>query len=293
MAYRTSGIVDLSTLAPKTSVPGGTYVVELTEQNFDATIQNSMRHPVVIEFYSARAPEAGALSEDLRELATEAAGKYLLARVDVDAQPQIIGAFGVQAVPTVVGVVGGQVAPLFQGTKTKQEAAVMIDKLLQVAAASGVVGKADAVAPAPDENGELPADPRFEAADAALEQGDFDAAVAEFDKILQATPNDPVASAGRAQAALLGRVQKLDPQAVVEQLESDPDNVDNQLAAADVEMMSGRFADAFSRLIAVIRQTAGADREQARVRLLELFETVGASDPEVLTARRDLATALY
>lgn len=293
MAYRTSGIVDLSTLAPKPVVPGGSFVVELTETNFDATVQKSVRHPVVIEFHSARAPEAEALSGALRELATEAGGKYLLARVDVDAQPQIVSAFGVQAVPTVVGVVGGQVAPLFQGTKTKQDAAVMIDKLLQVAAASGVVGKADAVAPAVDENGEPPHDPRFDAADAALEKGDFALAVAEFDKILQTTPNDPVASAGKAQAGLLGRVQRLDAQAVVTQIQAEPNVVENQLNAADLEMISGRFPAAFDRLIAVIRQADGPERDRVRVRLLELFETVGASDPSVLKARRDLATALY
>lgn len=293
MAYRTSGIVDLSTLAPKPVVPGGSFVAELTEQNFDATIQKSVRHPVLIEFYSARAPEAESLSSALRELAAEAAGRYLLARVDVDAQPQVVSAFGVQAVPTVVGVVGGQVAPLFQGTKTKQDAAVMIDKLLQVAAASGVVGKADAVALAVDENGETPHDPRFAAADAALEKGDFSLAVEEFDKILQATPNDPVASAGRAQAGLLGRVQRLDPDAVVARIQTEPDVVENQLDAADLEMLSGRFPAAFERLIAVIRQTGGAERDLVRVRLLELFETVGASDPAVLKARRDLATALY
>lgn len=293
MAYGTSGIVDLSTLAPQASVPGGSFVVDLTAQNFDATIQKSVRHPVVVEFHSPRAPEGEPLSAALRELAAEAGGKYLLARVDVDAEPQVASAFGVQAVPTVVGVVGGQVAPLFQGTKAKPEAAAMIEKLLQVAAASGVVGKAEAVAPAPDENGETPPDPRFDAADAALEKGDFDLAVAEFDKILQATPNDAVAVAGRAQAGLLGRVQKLDPEAVVAAIRDAPDVVANQLDAADVEMLSGKFAAAFTRLIEVIRNTAGAERDQVRLRLLELFETVGASDPAVLKARRDLATALY
>lgn len=297
MAYRNSGIVDLSTLAPQPPAPAGSsFVAELSEQNFDQTIQKSVRHPVVVEFYSEQDPNGAALSADLKALATEAAGKYLLARVNVDAQPQITQAFGVQAVPTVVGVVGGQVAPLFQGTKTAQEAGAVIDQLLQLAAANGIVGRAEPVAGAVEgdgADGEPPADPRFEAADAALDSGDFEQAVTEFEKVLAQTPNDPTALAGKAQAGLLARVGKLDQQAVIAGIRDTPDNVDVQLDAADVELMAGHIDEAFERLVTVIRKTSGAERDRVRMRLLELFDTMGATDPAVLKARRALATALY
>ena len=135
-------------------------------------------------------------------------------------------------------------------------------------------------------------DPRFAAADEALARGDFAAAVAEFDKLVQANPNDAEAKAGRAQAGLLARAAVLDPRSTLARAASSTELVD-QLAAADVEMITGQAEAAFDRLIGVIGRSSGDDRNTARVRLLELFETLGNGDPRVLKARRDLMAALF
>ena len=281
-----SGIAAAAKAPP--SPPGASYVAEVDERSFEATIQLSLRHPVVVELYSPRA-NAQSLSDDLADLVNAAGGKYLLARVNVDTAPQIAAAFGVQAVPTVIGVVGGQLAPLFQGTRPKAEVEAVIGQLLQAAAGAGVVGRAEPVSI----DAEAGPDPRFAEADAALERGDFEAAVAEFDKLLAQTPNDPEAKAGRAQAALLVRLGGQDPSAVLARAAQLPADVDAQTAAADVELAGGNPDAAFDRLIGAIRATSGPQREQLRVRLLELFETVGQSDPAVLKARRDLMSALF
>lgn len=284
--------MDLSAIAAAAKAPppppGASYVLELDEQSFEPTIQLSIKHPVVIELYSPRA-NAQALSDDLIALANAAGGKYLLARVNVDAAPQIAAAFGVQAVPTVVGVVGGQLAPLFQGTRPKVEVEAVLAQLLQAAAGAGVVGIAEPVSIDADAG----PDPRFAAADEALSSGDFAQAVAEFDKLLAQTPNDPEAKAGRAQAALLARVSALDPAQVLADAVARPTDLAAQLAAADTELMGGATQQAFNRLLELIRNSAGADRETVRLRLLELFETVGNADPAVLKARRDLMSALF
>lgn len=284
--------MDLSGIAAAAKAPpppvGASYVLELDEASFEAVIQLSVKHPVVIELYSPRA-KAESLSSALVELVNEAAGKYLLARVNVDTAPQIAAAFGVQAVPTVIAVVGGQLAPLFQGTREKADVAVVIGQLLQAAVGAGVVGRADPVSIAADAG----PDPRFAAADAALERGDFAAAVAEFDTILARTPNDPEAKAGRAQAALLVRIGGIQPATVLARAAAAPDNVEAQAAAADVELAGGNPEAAFGRLIEAIRRTSGAEREALRVRVLELFETVGPTDPVVLSARRGLMSALF
>lgn len=284
--------MDLSGIAAAAKAPppppGATYVLEVDEQSFEAAMQLSLKHPVVLELYSPRA-NAQALSDDLAALANAAGGKWLLARVNVDVAPQIASAFGVNAVPTVLGVVGGQLAPLFQGTRTRAEVDAVIDQLLQAAAANGVVGRADPVGI----DASAGPDPRFAAADAALDAGDFATAVAEFDKILAQTPNDPEAKAGRAQASLLLRLGGIDPQAVLAKAAAAPEDPDAQAAAADVELAGGDPAAAFSRLIEAIRLTSGSARETLRVRLLELFETVDQADPAVLKARRDLMSALF
>ncbi|MEN0070250.1 MAG: tetratricopeptide repeat protein, partial [Propionicimonas sp.] len=183
----------------------------------------------------------------------------------------------------------GQLAPLFQGTRPRADVEAVIGQLLQAAAGAGVVGRAEPVSI----DAEAGPDPRFAEADAALERGDFAVAVAEFDKILAQTPGDPEAKAGRAQASLLVRLGADDPSAVLARAAQAPTDIPAQLAAADVELASGNPAIAFDRLLGVIRVTSGPQREQVRVRLLELFETVGLTDPAVLKARRDLMSALF
>ncbi|MGC3993280.1 MAG: tetratricopeptide repeat protein [Propionicimonas sp.] len=281
-----SGIVAAAKAVPPP--PGASYVIDVDEASFEAVLSQSVRYPVVLELNSPRA-NAQSLSDAMVELANEAGGAYLLGRVNVDASPQIAQAFGIQAVPAVIGVVGGQLAPLWQGTKTKEEAKSYIAQLLQAAAASGIVGRAEPVSIDADAG----PDPRFAAADEALSSGDFAKAVEEFDKLLAASPNDPEAKAGRAQAALLARASVIDPGTVLARADAAPDDVDAQLAAADAELLGGATAQAFTRLIATIRNTAGAQREAVRVRLLELFETVGPADPAVAKARRDLMSALF
>ncbi len=290
----TSRAMDLSGIAAAAKAPpvppGASFVLDVDESNFESVMQLSTRHPVVVELYSPRA-NAQALSDDLIALANAAAGAYLLARVNVDASATIAQALGIQAVPTVIGVVAGQLAPLFQGTRSKAEAETVIAQLLQVAASNGLVGRAEPVAGGAGETDE--ADPRFAEADAALERGDFAVALAEYDKILAQTPNDPEAKIGRAQVALLARSGGIDPAAVLARAASEPESVDAQLAAADLEVLSGRPDQAFDRLIALIRDTTGEERDAVRVRLLELFEIVGPADPAVLKARRDLMSALF
>ena len=281
-----SGIVAAAKAPPPP--PGASFVIEVDAESFEAVLAESVKYPIVLELHSPRA-KAQDLSDALSALANEAGGAWLLARVNVDANPQIAQAFGIQAVPAVLGVIGGQLAPLWQGTKSKEEAATLIGQLLQAASANGIVGRA---APVSIDAAAGP-DPRFAAADEALAEGAFEQAVVEFDKILAATPSDPEAKAGRAQAALLARIAAADPAAVLARADAAPNDPEAQLAAADAELMGGATVLAFNRLIELVRNTTGAQREAVRVRLLELFETVGAADPAVLKARRDLMSALF
>lgn len=298
--------MDLSALKAKANAPkaptgggsakGGSWVTEVTAvPELEALLQKSQQFPILVEFYSLRAEGGDQLSATLAKLTNEARGKYLLARVDCDAHSDIAQALRVQAVPTVVAVIGGQLAPLFQGVQPEDQVRGVVDQLLQAAVSNGIVGTADPVGPAPEGEAEDEPveDPRFAAADAALEEGDFAGAVAEFDKLLAETPNDAEAQAGRAQAGLLARTMAADPQEVLSRAEQNPKDVEAQQDAADVELAQGKSGQAFARLINLIRATSGDERDGVRQRLLELFETLGNADPAVLKARRDLMTALF
>ena len=307
-SFNRPGAVDLSALKQKAqqqaSGPmasagggGGSYVVEVTEQNFEAeTIRRSVKHPVVVELYSPRVATGQQLSDALIDIANASGGRFLLARLNVDTAPGIVQALGLQAVPTVIALINGQVAPLFQGVLPREQAQAAIDQLLKAAVANGIVGRAEPVGAATsddaDEVEEAAPDPRFAAADEALARGDFAAAEAEFDKLLAANPGDAEAQAGKAQAGLFARATRFDPQIVLAAARTD-DSVGVQLDAADVELVSGQVEAAFDRLINLIKSKAGDERNQVRVRLLELFDTVGNADPRVLKARRDLMTALF
>lgn len=281
-----SGIVAAAKAPPPP--PGASFVFTVNEANFEALMAESVKYPIVMELTSVRA-NAQAMSDALDELANEAGGAYLLARVSVDDSPRIAQALGVQAVPMVVGIVAGQLAPMWQGTRDKEDARMVIEQLLQAAAANGVSGRAQPVSI--DES--AGPDPRFAAADAALEAGDFAQAVLEFEKLLNQYPNDPEARAGRAQAALLSRAVALDPAQVMAAVAAHPEDLDAQLAAADAEMLGGLVPAAFARLVRVVADNAGPERERARLRLLELFETVPDDDPALAKARRDLVAALF
>jgi putative thioredoxin len=281
-----------SSLGPRTA--GGSYVVEVTEQTFEAeTIRKSVKYPVVVELYSPRVATGQQLSDALIEIANASDGKFLLARLNVDTAPGIVQALGLQAVPTVIALINGQLAPLFQGVLPKDQVQAAIDQLLKAAVANGMVGRAEPAgseqaAPEPEPE----ADPRFAAADAALERGDFAAAREEFDKLLQTNPNDAEAQVGKAQAGLFARAAALDPQSTLAAADGS-DDLNSQLAAADIEMITGQVEAAFARLIGMIKRLSGEERDQVRVRLLELFETLGNTDERVLKARRDLMTALF
>ena len=307
-SFNRPGAVDLSALkqkaqqqsaAPAAGAPsGGSYVVEVTEQTFEAeTIRRSVKHPVVVELYSPRVATGAQLSDALIDIANSSGGRFLLARLNVDTAPGIVQALGLPAVPTVIALVNGQVAPLFQGVLPREQAQAAIDQLLKAAVANGIVGRAEPVgsAAATDDAvaDEEPApDPRFAAADEALARGDFAAAEAEFDKLLAANPGDAEAQAGKAQAGLFARATRNDPEIVLAAARAD-DSVGVQLDAADVELVSGQVDAAFDRLIKLIKTKTGDERDQVRLRLLELFDTVGNADPRVLKARRDLMTALF
>ena len=291
------GAIDLSQLgAPAApAAPAGSYVIEVDDASFDAAMQGSARYPILIEFYSPRAPEQQRLSQDLEALTNEAAGRWLLVRLNVDTSAQLAGELQIKAVPTVAGVVSGQLVPLWQGTLAKDEAKARIDELLRMAAKYGVVGKAQPVAAAPvaADGTEPTIDPRYAAGYEAMEREDYAVARQEFEAILAATPSDPIAKAGLAQSGLLSRVTAANPQAAVDAIAAQPEDIDAILAMADLEAATGAIEAAFARLVAAVRSHVGDEKDMARKRLLELFDTCEPTDPAVLRSRRELASALF
>jgi putative thioredoxin len=271
-------------------------VIDVDERAFQTeVIDRSMTVPVVLDFWADWCQPCKQLSPILERLASDYAGRFVLAKIDTEANQQLAAAAQVRSIPLVLAVIKGQVLPLFEGAVPEAQVRQYLDQMLQVAAANGVTGTVTVAADAAGtgESAEPERDPRFDAADAALERGDVEAARAEFKRLLDAAPADPEAKAGYVQTTVLERALAVDVDAVSAAAEADPADVAAACAMADVEVTGGAVEQAFARLVTAVRLSVGADRGAARARLVELFEFVGPEDPQVSAARRALASALF
>lgn len=277
-------------------------VIDVDEAGFERdVIQRSAEVPVVIDFWAEWCEPCKQLGPLLERLAVEYNGRFLLAKVDVDANQMLMQQFGIQGIPAVFAVVAGQALPLFQGAAPEAQIRQTLDQLIQVGeerfGITGIPVDPDAAPPADDaEPAEVPAGPYdalLEAAVQALDANDFDGAIQAYRNVLSDDPANEEAKLGLAQAELLGRVKDLDPQQVRKDAADKPADVPAQLAAADLDLVGGHVEDAFGRLVQTVQRTVGGDREAARVHLLQLFEVIGSEDPRVTAARSALARVLF
>jgi len=285
-----TGAVDLSGLKQRSqsgdsgSAPGR-HAVEITEVNFEAEVLVRSREvPVVVLLWSPRSHACVTLLDALNALAADDAGKWSLATVNVDSAPRVGAIFGVEAVPTVVALAGGQPLASFEGPQPPDQLRRWVDSLLS--ATSGQLGgNEDAAAP-------TPVDPALEDARDKLDAGDFVAAAAAYQSILDADPDHAEAHGALRQIVFLQRAAAHPPTAIAD-ADAAPDDIDAAFAAADVQVLSQDVPGAFGRLTALVKRTSGDDRTRVRTRLIELFELFDPTDPDVIAGRRNLANALY
>ncbi len=281
------------------AAPGGSaYSVQVNEQNINDVVQASMTAPVMLVFYStSRVPESVAMANDVATVAGEYDGRFLAALVDIDQAPQIAQMMQIPTVPLILVLLDGRPAsqPL-QGLIQIDELRALFNQMGQQLTAQGVAGRHQprvAAGPAADEDGEPALDPRYQPAQAALEAGDIDGAVAAYQKLVDANPADTEAAAGLAMAKVLQRTAGVDLNAAREAAAANPDDVDAQTLVADLDLLGGHVDDAFDRLVELVRRTTDKERDRAREHLLALFAAVGNADPRVLKGRQKLASALF
>lgn len=323
------GAVDLSGLKQRAvpsaagAAPGGTapgdaasgaagggdpLLVEVTDATFSEAVTATMQVPAILAVWAARVPGSDGYIPTLVSLARGLQGRLRVLSLDLDANPGaaqaltpiLQQAFGqISAMPVVMALVQGQPMPLFQGPVPEDQVKQVLDQVLEAAVANGVTGRVDL----PDtdagaaEDSDAPAEPEvapeYETAFEAIERADWDAAIAAYESLLAQNPAEEEARLGLAQVHLMRRVDGQDLEAARAAASEAPDDVAAQTRAADVEMLSGLVEEAFARLVDVVRRTAGAERSSAREHLVGLFDLVGAQDPRVVAARRDLMSALF
>ncbi|MCL1801945.1 MAG: tetratricopeptide repeat protein [Promicromonosporaceae bacterium] len=299
------GAVDLSVLnrpvAPPPGAPGGApvasgYVIDLTEANFPEVVQASTQYPVLVLLWMPTDKANADLAITLDALATEFAGRFLLARADVTTQSQIAAAFQVEGVPMVVALLAGQPLPLFAGAAAATDIRPVLDQVLQAAEQNGISGRAPlngVPQEVPEQPVEPPLPPLHQAAYDALELGDLAGAATAYEQALKQNPHDDMATAGLAQVHLMQRAGTADPTEVRAAAAARPGDVDSALAVADLDLYDGHLDDAFGRLLELLPGADAETKEAVRVRLIEYFNLVGTSDPRVNKARQKLSLYLY
>jgi putative thioredoxin len=285
--------------------PNG-HVFDVTEATFEADVlERSRTVPIVMDLWAEWCGPCKQLSPVLEKLAAEADGSWVLAKVDVDANPQLSAALQVQSIPMVVGVIGGQLVPGFLGALPEAQVRQWLGQLLQVANQLGVAGAGGQASadPAPqpsppngpsgDPGSDAYRDPELVEAQQAMERGDLDGAAAAFERMLASSPGHPVATLGLAQVNLFRRVNSYNADQARRNAAARPDDVDAQVQVADIEMSMGKAEEAFDRLLGLVRRTSGDDRNKARLHLVQLFEIFPPRDPRVSKARTTLSSLLF
>jgi putative thioredoxin len=275
---------DLSSLTkpkvdPSTPLPG----IEVSVENLSSEILPlSLVRPVIVLMWSPRSTESVEMIKVLGKLEIDYKGAFALARVDIEAHPQVAQAFQTKAVPYAVAIIAEQMVPLFEQSYPEAQVRMVMDKVLTLASEQGI-------GQAPSEQMEAE---EIEAME-ALEAGNYVAAEAAYKKWLSRKPSENLAKLGLAQTQLLMRTEGLELSVVIDQSALNPSDIQLQLKAADVEIVNGGVEAAFARLTHAVRATSGDERTKVKDHLLNLFALVDQSDPRLVAARKELASALF
>ena len=275
---------DLSSLTkpkvdPSIPLPG----IEVSVENLSGDILPlSLVRPVIVLMWSPRSPESVEMIKVLGKLEGDYKEAFALARVDIESHPQVAQAFQTKTVPYAVAIIAEQMVPLFEQSYPEAQVRMVLDKVLTLASEQGI-------GQAPVEQMEAE---EIEAMD-ALEAGNYVAAEAAYKKWLSRKPGENLAKLGLAQTQLLIRTEGLELNVVLDESTKNPTDIALQLRAADVEIVNGGVEAAFARLIQAVRSTSGDERTKVKDHLLNLFALVDQSDPRLVAARKELASALF
>lgn len=298
------------------SQPTAGLIKDSDSQNFTSdVIEASKSVPVLVDFWAPWCGPCKQLGPTIEKVVTKANGKVQLVKIDIDQNPDIAGQMGIKSIPAVIAFVNGQPIDGFMGAIPETEIGAFVDKVVQAAP------------PAPQD----PAAQIEEAlsqANAAMEAGDFATGSQIYSQILQFDQKNDAAIIGIAtihskigdieqakqtlesvseegqnlasyvklyaaldlleQAHGLGEISTL-----IAKAEKDPSDHQAKFDLAIAYNADDKRVEAAQSLVDIIRIDRDWNEDNARIKLLELFEAWGPMDPASIKGRRLLSSVIF
>jgi len=286
--------------------------IDVDMNNFMAeVVEGSSQQPVIVQFWAPWCGPCKQLGPVLEKVVAAANGKVKMVRVNIDDNQQIAQQLRVQSVPTVYAFVDGQPVDGFAGAQPESAVTQFIEKVSSLGGAGADIAS------------------MLDAGNAAVETQDFASAMQIFQQVMEADPDSAESLAGlvrcltgmkdhQAAREIVDQLtdefrEKPAMQAAIDALElaeraaesagdldvaqaavaANPNDLQARQDLAMALFATGDNAGAMAQLLESIRIDRSWNEDAARMQLLEFFKTLGAANPDVMTARRQLSTLLF
>ncbi len=262
-------------------------IVATAENFMTDVVEASAAVPVLVDFWAPWCGPCQSLMPLLDRIADDYGGRFVLAKVNTDEQPQLASHFQIRSIPTVMLIHRGEVVGQFAGVQPESTIRAMLDRHVTPAGDG----------PAPDTTAEpAPADTaRPESAAARLlDARDAEGAAAAIETLAAGDAGHPALPALRARLAFV-RLANAHPDVtgLRAALERNPADGAARHALAAHHAVMGDFGTALAEWLELMRRDRSHGDEAARRSLLQSFEVLGNEDPLVAQYRRRMASLLH
>jgi thioredoxin 2 len=112
--------------APLPAPEAAAHPIEVTDADFGERVLRAGPQPVLVDFWAEWCPPCRQLAPTIDRLAAEAAGRYQVAKLDVEKSPRTAEQYGVQSIPTLLIFKNGSVVEQLVGPRPKEEIAARL-----------------------------------------------------------------------------------------------------------------------------------------------------------------------